>query len=161
MVSRGEHLAHARGLEEGCAEREHALENRAPHVGDHALTDPSDQIEAPERRGRQQRDDDEKSRERAIQQRPVAGSETLVDQRPETLPENQDGAGGHDQRQTGAGDPRPVRREPRRERAQAADATAAALVGAAGFTFGQFPSPRLVNPNAFRYIPAAPPETRR
>ena len=136
-----QHFAHPRGLEEGGAEPEQSLEDRPPHVGDHALADPGDQVEPPERRGRQKRDNDEEPGKRAVQQRPVAGAETLVDQRPQPLSEDQDGAGGYDERQAGARDPQPVGREPGDQRAQAADVAAGALVRIVGFSVGQSPPP--------------------
>jgi hypothetical protein len=113
-----QHLARACDLEEARVHADHARIDRAADVGDDALAEPRDEIEA-QRRERAEHDGGAQERDEvAVDRRRVADHEAFVDQEPQRDRQRELRPGRDEQRADGRREHAPMGCQVRRERAQ-------------------------------------------
>ncbi len=87
---------------------DHAVEDGAAQIGDDALADPRDQIEAAIGRDGEDDDDADQDEDGVVEQRRLAAAEPVIDQTAQPLAERQHGRRGDGEREDRAGEAQPV-----------------------------------------------------
>jgi hypothetical protein len=95
-------------LEIGRAQRNDPVEHSAADIGDDALADPGDEVEAAKRRTGEQDDDADKHKNSVIERRCVGALEPVIDEPAQPLTEPQHGRRGGEQSQHRSGHAHPI-----------------------------------------------------
>ena len=93
----------------GRAQRDDPVENGAADIGNDALANPGDEVEASEHRTGERDDDADKHKNSAVERRRVAAVEPIIDQSSQSLSEPQHGRRSGEQSQHCTGHAHPVR----------------------------------------------------